>query len=259
MTIDMLYSTYKDRIYMLKNNLPQKIVGVKIIIIHQVDELDNYEIDFLLNRDDILYVPSFTTGVARSRNIAINCASSDIIMFCDDDVIYEPEAIKEVISLYKSNSNYKAVTFAYKKGNRGYGRFSLTPYTHSLLSILSVGTIEVSCLLTAVKNANAKFPENLGAGEKYFLCDEPVFLSKLVKKYSNEIVYKPLIIGSHPEIASGVVFNDKNAYKSRLLCFQYIYGGFSGLLLYYFFLIKNLKKIKSSYFYFAFFNVIFYK
>lgn len=260
MNLDMLYSTYKERIYQLWDNIPSYQVNVTIVIVHQVSKGDVYNIDMILERKDIIYIPSYTTGVARSRNLAIENSKSDIVLFCDDDVQYKENIASEIIDVYKNNPRVKAITFAYEKEvTRGFHNFSTASFTHNLFSILSIGTIEISCLRSAIIQSKASFPDNLGAGEKYYLCDEPVFMSKLVKHYSREVMYFPLILGMHPEVSSGSSFNDMNAFKSRLLCFQYVFGKMLGSFLYNVFLLKNINKLHFGFYFKAFFLVYFYK
>lgn len=260
MTLDMLYSTYQSRIYELLKNLPKETEGTTIIIVHQVTYIGEYSSVFekINQRTDIIYIESLTKGVARSRNLAISNSRSELVLFCDDDVTYANDVSKIVIDSYSQNSAADSITFAYSKGSSMMAaeRFSSTTYKHNLKTIFSIGTIEISCKRASLVESMALFPENLGAGEKYYLCDEPVFMSRLLKA-GMQLIYIPEVIGNHPEFASGINFNDLKAFKSRLICFQYIFGRFLGVGIYNIFLLKNISKLRLKFFPVAFLLVYF--
>lgn len=246
MTLDMLYSTFEDGIYSLIKNLPPKKENVYIIIIHQISPYfndDNIKI-FLNNRGDIKYYKSSTKGVAKSRNIAINKSSSDIILFCDDDVIYSANFQDIILNKYATYTELGFITFAYSNHTSMSdfaSKFSKKEFMHTLKSILRVGTIEVTARRSIILNNNIKFPEDMGAGTKYFLCDEPVFLSTFLKKKIKGM-YAPEIICFHPEESSGKNFNNIDAFASRYLCFTRIFGRLLGFSLYMIYLVKNFNK-----------------
>ena len=248
----MLYSTFNNGIFSLMKKLPPKNDSVNIIIHHQVtNELDEkyiHEIKFLLKeRNDIEYHISNTKGVAINRNIAISKSYGDLILFCDDDVTYTTNFQNEILNQYIANPDMDFITFAYSHNPdmRSFAsKFSPVSFKHNLKSILKIGTIEVSVRRSAIVNKNIKFPEDMGACAKYFLCDEPVFLSQLLKQKCNGM-YCPIIIGYHPMESSGSTFNNHYAFASRYLCFTRIFGSFLGLGLYYLYLAKNFNKFKA--------------
>lgn len=246
MNIDMLYSIYRDGIMKFLENIPSPKDNIKIIIVHQVLPEDNndYLLEPLLStRNDIQYIKSYTKGVTKSRNIALSKAKSDIVLFCDDDVKYVDNLNDIITSAYDKNPKYGFLTFSYLKNN-DWHKFKKQNFEHNYRTILNIGTIEVTCLRKHIFDNHFKFPEDLGAGEKYFLCDEPVFISQFLKKKLKG-KYIAEVIGEHPDDSSGLIFNNIYAFKSRILCFQRIFGLLKGTLLYYLFLIKNFKKFDS--------------
>ena len=246
MSIDMLYSIYRDGILKFLKNIPTPKDNVTIIIVHQILAEDNYELlleKLFLCRKDIKYFKSYTKGVTKSRNIAISKSKADIVLFCDDDVKYIDNINDIIASAYSKYPEYSFLTFSYLK-NYSWHKFKKQDFEHNYRTILNIGTIEVTCVRKHISDNHFKFPEDLGAGEKYFLCDEPVFLSQFLKKKLKGR-YIAEIIGEHPDDSSGLIFNNIYAFKSRILCFQRIFGTLKGTFLYYLFLIKNFKKFDS--------------
>ncbi|OYD25974.1 glycosyltransferase family A protein [Oceanimonas baumannii] len=242
MTLEMLYSTYGDRIFRLINNLPPQSLYVSITIVHQVggcDQLMNYQEHFK-RRSDIRYIPINSVGVTKSRNVAIENSHADIVLFCDDDVVYEDDFYKKVILSYKENSGVDFITFSYNRGLTQPVKFSKRKTKHDLFSILSVGTIEISCLRSSLLNARCFFPEDMGTGQKLFLCDEPVFLASLIRAGCRGI-YVPLNICDHPDESSGADFKSYYAIESRYECFKRVFGLFMGRVLFFCFVFYRLK------------------
>ncbi|BBG60526.1 glycosyltransferase [Providencia rustigianii] len=248
MTLDMIFSTFGDRIYSLLEKLPKQKNITRLIIIHQTNNKNYSNINKIIEkRSDIFYYPINSKGVTKSRNYGIGKATSDIILFCDDDVTYTTNFQNEILNQYIANPDMDFITFAYSHDPNMHSfasKFLPVSFKHSLKSILKIGTIEVSLRRSAIINKNIKFPEDMGAGTKYFLCDEPVFLSQLLKNKCNGM-YCPIIIGYHPEESSGSTFNNHYAFASRYLCFTRIFGSFLGLGLYYLYLAKNFNKFKA--------------
>ena len=248
MNLDMLYATYGDRVYKLIEHLPEQHENTRILIVHQITEGDDYSdvSNKLSVRPDIKYITSFEKGVTKSRNLAIAMASSDIVFFCDDDVIYKLGIQSDIISAHEKYIDAGFITFAYTESELESEphRFKKSMYEHSFFSILSVGTIQVSCKRKTIVSNEIYFPEDMGAGNKIFLCDEPVFLSGFIKKGIKGI-YLPISIGFHPEDSSGLVFNDYYAFLSRLFCFVRIFGNIKGRFLYVVFLMKNYSKFNG--------------
>ncbi|PHM68338.1 glycosyltransferase family A protein [Xenorhabdus sp. KJ12.1] len=246
MKLDMLYSTHDDGIYSLLEKVPEYHPRTNIIIIHQIINEKNYDdISYKLeNRNDIDYYKLKSKGVTKSRNLAIKKSKNDIILFCDDDTSYKDGFQDFILRQYETNEDIDFITFSYSQKNKILPKFSKIKFKHNIKTILSVGTIEITCKSNILKEKKLFFPEDMGAGEKYFLCDEPVFLSRLLKDKLKGI-YIPYIICEHPDESSGSIFNHRNAYASRLLCFIRIFGFSLGRILYLFFIIKNINKFNS--------------
>lgn len=245
MTLDMLFSTFGERVEVLAKNLPQENEKVTLIICHQTTQkLSDSVKNIFEARNDVKYFALNSVGVTKSRNFAMEKSSADIIMFCDDDVQYSADVYENVSSAYISNPSYGFITFAYTKTGLGLHKFSNSSFSHNSRTILNVGTIEVTCKRENLKNVKKWFPEDMGAGAKYYLCDEPVFLSRLLKS-GLKGRYVPITIGEHPPESSGVGFKDINALVSRMYCFTRIFGSFVGRLLYLVFILKNYPRFKN--------------
>jgi len=240
--LDLLFSTYEDRIYDLISTLPKYKEGQKIIIVHQTMRSEGFDRvnKFFQQRSDVTYVKQFSYGVTKSRNLAITLATSDYILFCDDDVVYTDNLYDIVVGALQ---NSVACTFRVASTEGGFTKeFSEFSKRHTRLSILSVGTIEIACQREFLIEHSIKFPEDLGAGARYPCCDEPVFLSRIIDKGAS-VTYVPITICAHPAISSGMSLNSGVGIMSRLIAFKYIFGRFFYIPLFILFCLKNINKI----------------
>ncbi|WP_272582089.1 MULTISPECIES: glycosyltransferase family A protein [unclassified Providencia] len=248
MRLDMLYSTFGDRVLDLINNIPAPHPKVKIIIVHQNPGVETEKIikEFLYIRNDVTYFSIASIGVAKSRNFALKKATGDIILFCDDDVIYNKNFQNDIINSHKNNPHDGFITFSYSYIglNSRPPHFKNYQFKHNIRTILSLGTIQISCKTKYISKFNFKFPEDMGAGTKNFLCDEPVFISNFLKQ-GIPGSYIPISICMHQVESSGNIFNNIDAYNSRLLCFIRIFGLIKGRALYILFIMKNIRKFNS--------------
>lgn len=187
MRLDMLYSTFGDRVLDLINNIPAPPPKVKIIIVHQNPGVETEKIikEFLHIRNDVTYFSIASIGVAKSRNFALKKATRDIILFCDD-VIYNKNFQNDMINSHKNNPHDGFITFSYSYIglNSRPPHFKNYQFKHNIRSILSLGTIQISCKTKYISKFNFKFPEDMVAGTKnFYAMNLFLFLIFLNKEY----------------------------------------------------------------------------
>ncbi|SIS93010.1 MAG: glycosyltransferase [Thalassolituus maritimus] len=244
-SIDFLFSTFEERIDGLLKNLPGFCSNRNIIIVHQTQDPNSFRYvkEYLSDRDDVQYIQQNEYGVTKSRNLAIKYSSSDYVLFCDDDVVYEDNVTS---ILLRSMVGCDACTFRISSTAEGYTKdFKNYEFTHSRFSILSVGTIEIACDRAFLIKYEILFPEELGAGAKYPSCDEPVFLSKILAN-GGVLKYKPVTICSHPPISSGIKIDTFESLLSRAIAFKYIFGSRVYIAVFVLFWIKNIRRIDAK-------------
>ncbi|MFO4688961.1 glycosyltransferase family A protein [Vibrio cholerae] len=247
MLVQLLVSTYNDRVYSLQNTLPSKQDNVSIIIVHQVTNgVSSYEsiLSFFNSRDDIIYYRLFSSGVTKSRNYALSVSFGDVLLLCDDDTCYKDDFYDILTKAYSENPDADVITFPILiKGTEQFTKnYKLTKKKHNLFSVLKVGTIEISLRRKCLESNDVFFPENLGAGSKYPMCDEPVFLSRFLH-LNKKVIYVPTPFVSHEMISSGSVIDSYEKLCSRFIAFSLMYGRFFGSVIFALFTVKKIKKI----------------
>lgn len=242
LSIDVLISTYGERIDNVGGILHSPKENVNYIICHQNSE-NNFVNPSILKRPDVKYIPSCTKGVAKSRNILLYNSTADIVYLCDDDIVLTEgfdKALFDWHSKYIDDVILLNIKDEFDNYRKNYPRVTIRK---NRFNILSVGTIEISLKKNAAKPF---FPEDIGAGTDLPVGDEAVFLSQLLKNGSS-IRYVPYTIAIHPKESTGLIVSEVSIY-SRGVTLRRVYGLLMSFPLALLFLIKRrqLFKIKEG-------------
>jgi glycosyltransferase involved in cell wall biosynthesis len=191
-------------------------------------------------------------GVAVSRNYGLNICKTKWIWFMDDDVYIPMSSMDELIKLLsnfdESNILIAAVDWGDKILNkRFYGR------TKSRLSVTSVGTMQIICNPQRAVESKSFFPVNMGAGSKYPVCDEPVFLFRMIKNANVHLCGIPQVLVAHHHISSGFNLGEHSHLISRAMFFREVFGFPICFFMSAGFFVKHWKKIKWKFPYLFYF------
>ncbi|UTZ40104.1 glycosyltransferase family A protein [Vibrio campbellii] len=244
-TIDVLISTMGDginRVYSQRHPIQSR---VRYILVHQVtpDYSNSSEISkWLEGREDIIYLPFIEKGLSNSRNRALDAASAEIVMFCDDDVCYLPSAYKIV----RNTLNQREIDIATFKvqtpEGEGLKNYSEHSYQHNWRSVLKVSSIEVAAKRESIKNI--RFDTYFGLGTALPASEENIFLLDCLKQ-GLKLQYVPSFINLHPKESSGRDWSNQ-AMRSSKLTFFYRCFGLKAIPLFLVFAIKKRSEYQAS-------------
>lgn len=224
-SIDVLISAYGSQLNYFIEKL-QRIDGVRYLIGHQ--NYNEKTIDAYPLKDYIDYYPLESLGVTYSRNFLIQKAQSDIIYFCDDDITFLPNALKNLREIHTQYKQYIILTSVLNENYVPRKNYPLKISKVKRHKFFSVGTIEISAKRKSIENAGCLFPEDMGAGNKqYPVGDEAVFLASCADN-NLSMIYYPVSLVIHPQESSGLISSPshskaiglsiKRVYKKRKLC-----------------------------------------
>jgi glycosyltransferase involved in cell wall biosynthesis len=92
----------------LKSILDQTHLPDEIIVIDDGGLNDMpYRIDFEQNKIQCILKKKSQKGLTRSRNLGVNLATGDIVIFLDDDVVLTPNYIEKIVRVYESGFDVK--------------------------------------------------------------------------------------------------------------------------------------------------------
>lgn len=183
-------------------------------------------------------------GVALSRNKAILNTKTDWIWFMDDDVFIPESSITQALLLIEKANPQEVFISVVKSPDGKIVKNYNVAQSNKIRTVLNIGTIQIIANIHEIKGANASFPINMGAGTAHNLCDEPVFLNRLLKKTKNLMfVFSPVLYVVHPAESSGGVYSNPGSVVSRAMLFREVYGFPLCVFASFYFLFKHRKKI----------------
>lgn len=106
MTIQVLISTVDQKDYTL---LSKMNIKTDAIVINQTNY--NSIKRFSFNNNSIVWVNMDIRGIGLSRNTALMYSNADIVLFADDDMVYNDDYDKEVIKAFEINNNADIICF----------------------------------------------------------------------------------------------------------------------------------------------------
>lgn len=197
--LNILLSTFNDRIFQVKNVILEHRNDVSYIISHQYTENAYKQIPDELIREDIFISQIPGIGVTKSRNNALQLADGDIGLFSDDDVTYVDEYFDTIIRYFTVNKMLDIALFKIRTPD-GFPEYKKYPEQPLKLSQLpfSVGTIEIAFNIDTVKKSSILFDERFGAGQPLLIgSDESIFVLDGINKGLNTWFYPEYVV-IHP-------------------------------------------------------------
>ncbi len=139
---------------------------------------------------EVTYIETKERGLSASRNMALRYAAGDICILCDNDVEYVPDydrIINDAFNTYDAD----IIVFFIKRPERQRPVFD-RPRRMGYLSVLKIFSPEIAIRRSRV---DVRFDELFGAGARFFLGEENLFLYECLKK-GLRIMYVPKMIAA---------------------------------------------------------------
>ncbi len=149
-----------------------------------------------INGNKVRFVTTDTRGLSTNRNIAINYAKGDIIVFADDDQVFVEGYEQIVKDAFNKNPDADAIKFYCESTNvnrplsyKGVEKFTKA----SKRMIMSAGVPCLAIKREFLKKTAIFFNPNIGSGQKIYCGEDSVFYSELLKNKAN-IYLSPILL-----------------------------------------------------------------
>lgn len=192
------------------------------VVINQCDKLDYEEMEHQGGRIRFYSFPD--RGVGRSRNEAIMRADSDICLFSDEDIVYEPGYAGKIEAEFKKNPKADMILFnvTVDEERRTYlitGRKRVHWYNCGRYGAVSFAVRRSSLLASGVT-----FSLLFGGGAEYSNGEDSLFLKEFMKK-GYRVYTAPVTIGREKAGESTWFAGyDKKFFFDRGVLYHYLYG-----------------------------------
>lgn len=202
--------------------LPEKMnLQSSALIGNQCDE--NKVETFSYNGNEITMYSCAERGVGLNRNHLLMRADADIVLFADDDVIYDDGYAEEVIKAFKEHPEADVITF------------NVVPIPDTIppdlnhkwkrvrkLNCLKYGAPRIAARLNKLRDKNLYFSLLFGGGAKYSSGEDSLFIMDCVKS-GLKVYAMPVKIGNVQfETSSWFTGYTEKYFKDKGLFFYYL-------------------------------------
>ena len=220
LTIQFLISTLGERIAQAAKVLLPPMEGVSYVVVWQRNGIGSDALPAeLKEREDVSIVEDNGKGLARSRNIALENATADLLVITDDDNRYDTAAIELIRNAFEKHPTAGLIQFqALTMEGKPLRNYPAFPYTYETRPR---GTYFCSVELVMRRKANLpRFDERLGLGAELGCGEEEVFVHKAVKRGVKMIYVPQPLVRTDGATTGGRFLTDAKVQKAKgaVLC-----------------------------------------
>ena len=119
-------------------------------------------------------------GLSKSRNRGLEHIDNDIVLLCDDDVIYNNKYEKYILDEFKRNQNADIIIFNIESPNRKI-RINRKNKRLHIYNVLTYSSQRIAFKKRSIDKYNIKFNELFGSGSIYKSGEDTLFLVDALK------------------------------------------------------------------------------
>ena len=228
MTLDVLICSLNKGIVRVQDVLLPPKEGVHYIVSYQYTDERYLDLipEVLKQRDDVTVYTYQGQGLSANRNLALDKATADIVMFADDDARLLPDTPELVTMQFKLNPHLDVAFFCAST----YTGKPLKNYPQDNFEVVarpagfSISALEIVCRRTKVQG-RIRFDERFGLGTKFLTCgEEEIWMEDAVRAGLNMRYFPEKIIETSTLLKKSLVYVDAGVQRSRGAITYYLYG-----------------------------------
>lgn len=205
-----------------------------------VNQCDRNEVErFTFRGHDILWLSCNERGIGLSRNNALMRAWGDILLFADEDVIYEDGYAEIILDTFEKHPQNDLIVFNLQSLNPDRPIPSVSEeYKLHWFNCLKFGACRVAVRTDAVRKANVFFSLLFGGGAKYQHGEDTLFVVQCLQRGMKGLASNEMIAAVKQEESCWFKgFDEKYFFDTGVLMKQCF--GTMGYLLLILLLLKN--------------------
>lgn len=191
------------------------------VIINQT----NYSSKIFLKNEEfnICWVNSTERGLSRSRNTAMEMIDKGICIVLDDDEVLLEKYSDIITSVYDKYRDYDVILFKIIHNLSPLKKKYPNKVSNiNLLDSLKFSSVEITFDLESILAKGISFDEDFGAGAKYCLGEDNIFLSDCIKSGLKILFYPVYISELLPSVSTWYKGLNKEYYLSKGAAFRRI-------------------------------------
>lgn len=162
--------------------LQQMNLSSDVVFANQADDTGYAEMSF--GAYTARMITTQTRGVGRNRNLALNYAQGDILLFADDDIRYADDYRDAVLNAYAARPDADMIVFSMDitENGRVIRQVTAPEKRLHLWNALRYGTYVISIRRTSFERANLWFSLQFGGGTEHGHGEDSLFLADAFRK-----------------------------------------------------------------------------
>lgn len=240
MNIQVLVSTMHQRDYSLLSTMN---IQTDAVVINQCDK-EGVE-EFQYNKCSILWINTTERGLSKSRNMALRYATADICILADDDLIYRDNYEIAIKQSFEQNPKMTILIFQVEGIERKYKNYPQKARSLNYINAMKVSSVEVAFRRKEIIKNNVFFDELFGAGTRFLMGEENIFISQLLKQKLKGLFVPKIIANLHIGNSSWFPGYNKEYFIGKGAAFAALQSGFTWLLILQFALRKHCRYKKE--------------
>lgn len=157
-----------------KEDLDKMNITSECVVINQCNKIDYEEY-----KNFKIYSYN-EKGVSKSRNRALEKATGDILIFCDDDVIYNKNYEEIILNEFKNTPKADVIFFNFDSPNRATKKHKKNKRLH-IYNSLRYGAINIAFRRDFVNKKNIKLNKLFGSKDNYLSGEDTLFIVDCLK------------------------------------------------------------------------------
>lgn len=220
MNIQVLVSTMHQTDHSL---LERMNIQTDAIVVNQCDE--NKIEDFEYNGNKIKWLSLAERGVGLSRNTALMRADADILLFADDDIVYEDGYAEKVLDFFEKHPKISFAVFNILSENPDRPEyFDEKDKKLNRVNSLRYGACRIAIRKVAARQENITYSLLFGGGAKYQAGEDNLFITNCLQKGLRGMASSATLGTVKQEESTWFTGKNEKYYSDRGALFSAMYG-----------------------------------
>lgn len=218
MTIDILICSIDKGIVRITDVLMPPKEGVRYIVSYQYTDERYLDLipDVVREREDISFYKYNGRGLSANRNLAMEKATADLIMYADDDTRYSPDAIDYIFGIFEQHPDLDVAFFRAST----YNGKPLKNYPEEAFDLKGMpSTYDVSAIEMVARRSkiqhSIRFDERFGLGTKFLTCgEEEIWMVDAERKGFRMRYFPEKIVETSTLLKKSLIYVDAGVQRS---------------------------------------------
>ena len=228
MTLDILICSLNKGIVRVQDVLLPPREGVYYIVSYQYTDERYLDLipQTLIDRSDVSVYKYKGQGLSANRNLALDKATSEIVMFADDDAHLSPDTPDILFHHFKDDPLLDVAFFCAST----YTGKPLKNYPKESFEVLAMPKdYTISALEMALRRkrvqGKVRFDERFGLGTKFLTCgEEEIWMEDAIRAKFHMRYFPEKIVETSTMLKKSLVLVDAGVQRSRGAIAYYMYG-----------------------------------